>query len=354
MKQVSPGYRRAFTLIELLVVIAIIAILIGLLLPAVQKVRDAASRIRCTNNLKQIGLALHNYHDVNNGFPAGVHNYRVNATTWNATPRAVDDRLWKSWMAVILPYIEQKALADDTQAKDNGAAPAPVTNPYPFPEANNWYPWDSSQRFVALSTPLKVFQCASDTRQYQAAQSEGLTIAFSGYMGVNGVDTRAFSATTYYNPANIGVLTPSNRPTLTGSRETNITNRGVPMLAITDGTSNTLLVGERPPGQTLDFGWWFAGAGQAADGSCDVILGVREVNLQISGIPAVDACPPGPYNYKDGNINNPCDQFHFWSMHSGGSNFLMADGSVRFLAYSADSVLPAMSTRAGGEVFSLP
>src|SRR3954451_96607 len=110
--------RRGFTLIELLVVIAIIAILIGLLLPAVQKVRDAASRLRCQNNLKQIGLALHNYHDANGKFPAGVYNYRVNATTWNATPRGVDDRLWKSWLAQILPYIEQTALATDTQNKN--------------------------------------------------------------------------------------------------------------------------------------------------------------------------------------------------------------------------------------------
>ena len=136
MKAFSTG-RRAFTRIELLVVIAIIAILIGLHLPAVQKVRDAASRMRCQNNMKQIGLALHGYHDVNNGMPAAVHNYRVNSTSWNVTPRIPDSRLWKSWMAVILPYLEQTAVAADTVAKNGGALPAPTSNPYAFPEANN-------------------------------------------------------------------------------------------------------------------------------------------------------------------------------------------------------------------------
>ena len=105
--------RRGFTLIELLVVIAIIAVLIGLLLPAVQKVRDAAARVRCQNNLKQLGLAMHNYHSALGKFPAAVYNYRVNATT-HGTPN-LDSKLWKSWGAQLLPYIEQAGLAADTE-----------------------------------------------------------------------------------------------------------------------------------------------------------------------------------------------------------------------------------------------
>ena len=111
---------------------------------------------------------------------------------------------------------------------------------------------------------------------------------------------------------------------------------------------------ERPPAASMDFGWGFAGYGADGDSDGDTLLGVNEVNRHNSGLSDTDACPTGPYTYQQGNINNPCDQFHFWSMHSGGSNFLMADGSVRFLTYGADSVLPAMSTRSGGEVVTLP
>ena len=355
--------RRAFTLIELLVVIAIIAILIGLLLPAVQKVRDAASRMRCQNNMKQIGLALHNYHDTNGGFPAAVYNYRVNATSWNASPRIPDNRLWKSWMAVILPNLEQTALGADTDAKNGGAAPAPTNNPYPFPEANNWYPWDKTQRFKALNTPLKAYQCASDGRTNGDADGGGgLRVAFTAYLGVSGPDYFSWSnnsgpTSSYYGKSAPGILVSSNKfdPSL-GTREIPASNKqGTTITGITDGTSNTLMVGERPPSNNLVFGWWFAGAGFESCGGADVNLGMREYNTQSSGDSETDACPKGPYNFGPGKITNACDQFHFWSLHSGGTNFTLGDGSVRFVTYGTDpTVMIALSTRANGEIANLP
>ena len=110
------------------------------------------------------------------------------------------------------------------------------------------------------------------------------------------------------------------------------------------------MVGERPPSSDLIFGWWFAGAGFDAAGSGDVLLGTND--FPDSG--DYPQCGTARLNFRPGNLNNICDNFHFWSLHSGGSNFVMGDGSVRFISYSANAVLPAMSTMAGGEVVNLP
>jgi prepilin-type N-terminal cleavage/methylation domain-containing protein/prepilin-type processing-associated H-X9-DG protein len=367
MSRVCPR-RRGFTLIELLVVIAIIAILIGLLLPAVQKVRDAASRMRCQNNLKQLALAVHGYHDATGGMPCAVYNYRVNAATWTSIPRRVDSRLWKSWIAQIMPYVEQTALNTDMEAKNGGAAPAPIDNPYPYPEANNWYPWDHSNRFVAQATPVKTFICASDSRTDLATTVPGtvgssdlLKVAFTGYLGVSGPDFYANSTTpnlSFYKTATPGILVPSNRPTGTGSREEATNNKGVAITGITDGTSNTVMIGERPPSQDLVFGWWFAGAGYDAGGAADVVMGVAE--LAPSSLTGYNSCLKGPYfagpyKFAPGDVKEWCDTFRFWSFHTGGSNFAMGDGSVRFMSYSAaEPLMVALSTRSNGEVATLP
>jgi prepilin-type processing-associated H-X9-DG protein len=148
-------------------------------------------------------------------------------------------------------------------------------------------------------------------------------------------------------------------------------NRGIRIAEVTDGLSNTTLIGERGQGRTPYFGGWFAGCGQAdftlppgdeQRGSADIVLGSRELNSQQNGWPPLDSCPPGPYHFQphglikdnSGNINEMCDQFHFWSYHIGGANFAFADGSIHYLPYTADSILPALATRRGEEVFDLP
>lgn len=281
--------RRGFTLVELLVVIAIIAILIGLLLPAVQKVRDGAQRTRCQNNLKQIGVALHNYHGVYDSLPPGL------TTT---VP------YYMSWMTRLLPYIEQDALWQQTDAAY---------------QINTW-PW-ANPPHSGLIQVMNAYICPADGRELVASYAGSIQIAFTGFLGVSGTDLN--------NPN--GVL---------------YANSAIRFADISDGTSNTLAAGERPPSADLWYGWWYAGAGQPPtyNGSCDVVMGVSEINVSVGG------CPSGPYRFDWGTPSNLCDQFHYWSVHPNGSNFLFADGSVRFLGYSVAPVLPALATRAGDEV----
>jgi prepilin-type processing-associated H-X9-DG protein len=120
---------------------------------------------------------------------------------------------------------------------------------------------------------------------------------------------------------------------------------------ISDGMSNTLLAGERPASADMQFGWWYAGAGQRFSGSAEMVLGVREKNVMLV---TKGSCPPGTYSYAPGSLSNQCDMFHFWSPHVGGAHFLFSDGSVHFLSYSAVSLLPALASRAGGEAVTLP
>jgi prepilin-type processing-associated H-X9-DG protein len=116
---------------------------------------------------------------------------------------------------------------------------------------------------------------------------------------------------------------------------------------VTDGTSNTLFVGERPPSGYGEVGRWAGGWG-GLWGNPDVVLGVRENYVRDQ------ECPPGPYPFQPGRIQKYCSIYHFWSLHSGGGNFLLVDGSVRFLPYSAAAILPALATRAGEEIQAVP
>lgn len=147
-----------------------------------------------------------------------------------------------------------------------------------------------------------------------------MQVAFTDYLGVEGMDFASEDGVLYLN-----------------SR--------IRMLAITDGASNTLVVGERPPSSDHKLGWWYAGWGQNRSGSADLTLGVREVCVS----PNYPFCPRGTYRFRRDPENTPCSAFHFWSFHPGGAHFLFADGSVHFLSYSSDPILPALATRAGGE-----
>jgi prepilin-type processing-associated H-X9-DG protein len=210
-----------------------------------------------------------------------------------------------SWLTRLLPYVEQEALWQ-------GTLTAYSSDPWPY----------SNPPHVGFGTPVRLYCCPADSRIRTAAEThKGLRPAFTSYVGVLG---------TAFNQAD-GTLFLDSK---------------VALNAITDGTSNTIVVGERPPSADLWYGWWYAGYGQAGTGSADMLLGVRERNL---GGRYVSSCPAGPYHFRPGNLGEQCDLFHFWSLHAGGAHFLFADGSVHFLTYGVDPLLPALGTRAGGE-----
>jgi prepilin-type N-terminal cleavage/methylation domain-containing protein/prepilin-type processing-associated H-X9-DG protein len=292
--------RAAFTLVELLVVLAIVGVLTALIVPAVQKARAAAGRVKCQNNLRQIVLAAQQYHDAFGSLPPGMR-YRDGD----------DPYQFMSWLTELLPFLEQQALwALTLEAYQQ--SPSPLVNP----------------PHVGMATVLPAFVCPADARAFfvQFAPRDGIDVALTSYLGVEGRDL--FSQD--------GVLFRDSR---------------VRMADVSDGTSQTLLAGERPASADFQFGWWYAGTGQQSTGSGDMVLGVREQN--ILSYPEAP-CPPGPYPFGPGDTSNQCDLFHFWSLHPGGAHFVFVDGSVHFLSYGAAAVLSALASRAGGEAVAPP
>jgi prepilin-type processing-associated H-X9-DG protein len=291
--------RGGYTLLEVLAAIGITALLLGLLFSAVQKIRAAAARTECQNKLKEIGLALHNYHASHSQFPPGVTGDHPSSPM----PYA-------GWCIRILPYLEKEPLW-------NQAVSA-------FSQNRDFL---QNPPHTGLSTPVREFSCPSDSRvrQAQTAGNDQPQRAFTSFLGVVGYDAIRRDGVFFLDSQ-------------------------VRLSDISDGTSNTLAVGERPPSKDLMLGWWYAGWGQDKDGEGDMLLGVRTRNRTIYG----PDCPFGPYEFQSGAFDNQCDAFHFWSPHSGGANFLFCDGSVRFLSYGANPIMPALASRAGGEAQSVP
>src|SRR5262245_7673556 len=314
--------RRGFTLIELLVVIAIIAVLIGLLLPAVQKVRAAAARAQCLNNLKQIARAAHNYHGDHEQFPVGAR-----------LPVYVGDRptggtnLWVE----LLPHLEQDNLYRQWDRPDN---------------RNNV----AGGRDATQAHAIKILLCPSDPLPEPVVQ---FTAAFSTAAPPSPPWSWGFYGMSSYG-GNAGIRSVlSSRMTRDGIF---FIDSKVCLLDVKDGTSNTFLFGERfhhdPEYGRQQPVVWPGTSPLAGIGKWGYVADVRaNANVTLSTtVPINYRVPPGGAfsTLEDRNCA-------FGSGHPGGANFAFADGSVRFLSDSTPlSVLQALSTRAGGEVVTLP
>ncbi len=345
--------RQGFTLIELLVVIAVIAVLIGLLLPAVQKVREAANRIRCTNNLKQLGLALHNYHGTHNCFPPGMACSGANISSAEATG-----------FTFLLPYVEQDNLG----------------RLYQFDET-----WWHTANYGAVGTPVKLFYCPSNrtegwidldpiARQWTATlppRAASTDYAFA--KGANGALHQDATRTPAQARGAFGVTrwTPDR------------SGPGIRFSDIADGTTNTFAMGEatgnstaypvrdlRNPDRTVidlftgrtalvEQAWCAAGAGDPGHPWYGSVFAVT-AQFGLGNDPRDEPMnrkyvTPSVYSGDLRGDNAAGRDFvsGFRSLHPGGCNFLFCDGGVRFLNQNLrPAAYRAMSTYAGGEPVS--
>ncbi|MBN9120163.1 MAG: DUF1559 domain-containing protein [Planctomycetes bacterium] len=325
----SSPLRRGFTLIELLVVIAIIAILIGLLLPAVQKVRDAAARMSCQNKLKQLALALHNYHDANGKLPPGSQ-----ATVYpkpNPSNAGVLSS-GTSWIVMILPQIEQ----------DN------IYRMYDFTQAHN----TTTNAAVGMNlVPTLYCPSGPDPKKYTDPNSPttgNYTTHYYGVMGPAGATnptTNTIGSATY----NYTVGSPGTNGAYSGhgmltsyvenSPNTVRQNRQVKFTDVNDGLTNTLMLGEisinMPPSYTGTH--YYRTFIRGDNGGCGTTKNVTN-----------------PINSTVYNGSSNFNDVSFYSNHSGGANFALGDGSVRFINQNIDiSIYKAAASIDSGELAPL-
>jgi prepilin-type N-terminal cleavage/methylation domain-containing protein/prepilin-type processing-associated H-X9-DG protein len=376
MRHVNCSRRaRGFTLIELLVVIAIIAVLIALLLPAVQSAREAARRAQCTNNLKQIGLALANYESANQIYPTGGMTLVTSFAT--ATWGNEDGNNGVSWVALILPYLEQNPV----YAAINFSLSVNSTSVQTY--ATAWY-----SRLAVMSCPSDGDQegfrnvgSGNGNGQDISTTSNGIPvpnppgggnpmIPVSNYLGSFGDNYCigcnnpgiTFPTETPYTvwppvpgqprigwPGEQGTLLDNFNCSNTGTAPGTLrgmfdvtTNQSVRLASVTDGTSNTLAVGESLPAQRADNNVWEWNSG--ANGTTVPI-----------NYPSNQSCSLNGNGWGTTNWSSRCAYTNtgFKSHHPGGCNFVFVDGSVHFLKQSINMVTYcALGSRNGGEVVS--
>jgi len=322
-----PIHRRAFTLIELLVVIAIIAVLIALLLPAVQAAREAARRSQCINNLKQLGIAMHNYHDSLGSFPIGAQGVRSLASGgkyWDGSPVGNARR---TWAFLILPFLEQRAMA----------------NAINFSRVMN----DITNRTVT-QTVVKGFLCPTDP-------NGGITESYRrmGNYTVNWGSTSWYqSYNKTYNPLT-GIYPPGTTQAVPFTGAPFAEDKSFGVQTITDGTSNTLLMAEVIVGVNSPSGDDHRGDIYNDDYNCGMFMAYTPPNTTFTDYIYGAYCQ---YPYLTNPPCLPSKPPYFnasRSFHPGGVNTLMGDGSVKFVKNSINlNVWRALGSSQGSEVVS--
>jgi len=323
--------RPAFTLVELLVVIAIIGILVGLLLPAVQAAREAARRMQCSNNLKQLGLAFQNYHDTVRCFPINYATRGLLGFPNNGPGIANSGR---SWLQMILPQIEQanlfnrinfslglqpKSSAPTTPIGINRSVAQTIVPTYLCPSD------DSNEGGILTNR--------SDLNETGAPADAWAVTCYKGCAGSNwqwGVFAWTNSGATAVGGKNSGSSDGLNRCNGVLCSNQNNVNSPTRMRDLTDGTSNTYIIGEAMPGWS-QWNWWY----------------------NPNAVTATTAIPLNRVLKVAKNIGNWPDNYSFASRHVGGGQFALGDGSVRFVSDSIDTfTYRAFSTISSGEVTS--